>query len=256
MLLVAGCSGGDDEDGADATDTPRGTAAVTRTAEATGTPVNTPTPPPAGSIADEPVAFENADGVTLRGHLYSIAGPKRRVTIFVHDQGSNQAALKAAAQGVVASGVAALTFDFAGAGESTGTADIGKWERDLQLAFGFAKSRDFPLVYLVGAGTGGTAALKVAAKADTSGVVTLSAPVNEGALDARPDLAAITEPKLFIAARNDGVYAAAVGTFFDFTSQPKQNLIMEGSNAHGAALLSGESGATVLRVIREFVGAN
>jgi esterase/lipase len=118
-------------------------------------------------------------------------------------------------------------------------ADPSKLDLDVEAAVRFMKSRDYPLVFLVGADVGGTAALKVAARQDLAAVVTVSAPLfvqNQNGIDARPDLPNITEPKLFIAAREDAPAVNAASTMMQLAPPPKESLILEG-NAHGAALL-------------------
>jgi pimeloyl-ACP methyl ester carboxylesterase len=132
-----------------------------------------------------------------------------------------------------------LLFDMRGYGASMERPDPSKLDLDVEAAVRFMKSRDYPLVYLVGADAGGTAALKVAARQELAAVITVSAPLfvqNQNGIDARPDLPNITEPKLFIAARDDAAAVNAVNTMMQLAPPPKESLILEG-NAHGAALL-------------------
>ena len=180
------------------------------------------------------VAFGASDGAILRGQLHSVPGPKRRIAIFVAPA---QDVWRAQALGFVGSGTDVLLFDMRGYGASTERADPSKLDLDVEAAVRFMKSRDYPLVYLIGADVGGTAALKVAARQDLAGVVTVSAPLSvPGGVDARGDLAGITEPKVFVAARGDADAVSAVNAMMQAAPQPKQSVILEGT-AHGAALL-------------------
>jgi len=219
------------------------TTAATVPAAVTAAPVVEPTKPsaaatptslPAGTSNDEAVAFGAADGAILRGHLFSVPGPKRRVVIFVAPA---QEAWRTQALSLVGPGTDVLLFDMRGYGASTERADPGKLDLDVEAAVRFMRSRDYALYYLVGADVGGTASLKVAARQDLALVVTISAPLSvPNGIDARADLAAISEPKVFIAARGDVEAVNAVNAMMQAAPQPKEGRIVEGS-AHGAALL-------------------
>ena len=206
-----------------------------------------------GQVADEPVAFRTSDGITVRGHLYSSAGPKRRIVIFAHDFPRDQIAWTAFARELAAQGTASLTFDFRGYGETGGAKDVPKVHLDLEAALGFIESRDYPLIYVVGASFGGTAALKVAARNDFAGVIAVSAPTNFRGLDARQDVAKVGEPKLFIASRGDGDAPKAVSFFLDTAPPPKASQLFDG-NAHGTELLQGGNAAAFKQAILDFVG--
>ncbi len=135
----------------------------------------TPEAAPAG-VTDEPVRFETSDGVAISGHLYSGGGPKRKVVVLAHEFPRDQTAWTAFAQQLAAAGIDALTFDFRGYGETGGDKDVAKIDLDLESAARFIASRDYAQVYLFGASMGGTAAIKVAARLDLAGLVTISAP--------------------------------------------------------------------------------
>jgi alpha-beta hydrolase superfamily lysophospholipase len=182
------------------------------------------------------VAFGASDGAILRGQLHSVPGPKRRIAIFVAPA---QDVWRAQALGFVGPGTDVLLFDMRGYGASTERPDPSKLDLDVEAAVRFMKSRDYPLVYLIGADAGGTAVLKVAARQELAAVITVSAPLfiqNQNGIDARPDLQAITEPKVFVAARGDEAAVNAVNAMMQAAPQPKQSVIVEGT-AHGAALL-------------------
>src|SRR5688572_16603040 len=100
--VVAAC-GGDDPDPpalatvAIATTTPPPSTSATAIVPATQA-VPTPSGPAPGGANDETVAFGASDGPILRGHLYSVPGPKRRIVIFASP---DQAAWRSQAIGMV-----------------------------------------------------------------------------------------------------------------------------------------------------------
>ena len=108
------------------------------------------------------------------------------------------------------------------------------------------------LVATARASMGGTASLKVASREEVAGVATLSAPPVIEDLDAREDVRAITAPKLFMAAREDGFYARSVDLFDQTASDPKERQIVDG-DAHGTDMLSGVSGPRVQGLITDFL---
>ncbi len=206
-------------------------------------------------ITDEPVRFETPDGVTVSGHLYSSAGPKRKVVILAHEFPTDQTAWTSFAEKLAAAGIDALTFDFRGYGETGSNKNVSKIDIDLESAARFIASRDYAEVYLFGASMGGTAAINVAARLDLAGLVAISAPDQFRGLDARDDVANVTEPKLFVAARGDGPAPEAVDFFMQQASQPKNGVIYEGS-AHGTDILRGPNGADLEEALFAFLEAN
>jgi pimeloyl-ACP methyl ester carboxylesterase len=255
-LLVLAC-GGDDDD-ADAGVSGNG-AATSIAADATATPetaADKPTPeaPPAG-VTDEPVKFETPDGVELSGHLYSSAGPKQKVVVLAHEFPKEQSAWKAFAEKLAAMGIDALTFDFRGYPTSGGDFDATKIDIDLEYAVRFIGSRDYAKVYVFGASMGGTAAIKVASRLDIAGLVTLSAPDAFMGLDAREDVAAVTGPKLFLAAEGDGGAPDAV-EFFAAQAQPPFDTIIFPGGEHGTDILRGDAGADLETALLTFLEVN
>lgn len=247
-LLVA-CDGGDK---------PASTAATTTTSGATATPADSkpsvePSPTPGSAQAnDEPVSFATEDGATLKGHFYGVAGPKRRVVVFAHMNNRDQSSWQNFARELAASGTATMTFDFRGFGESAGPKDQAKADRDLDAAVRFVRSRDYPLLYVVGASLGGTAAIKVAARQELAGVVCVSAPAEVLGLDARPDVSKITERKLFVASRGEGGAPEDVAYFMENTPEPKESHLFDGS-AHGSDLLTSPHAAAFKQLLIDFL---
>jgi alpha-beta hydrolase superfamily lysophospholipase len=245
FFLLAACGDGDET-------SPRLTATQ---ADDGAKPTRQATPaasPAASQVTDEPVQFETDDGVRIKGHLYSVPGPQRRVVIFAHEFPTDQRAWQPFAKELVAPGVATFTFDFRGYGETGGARNVAKIDHDLDAAVRLLRSRDFPLIYAVGGSMGGTATLKVAGRQELAGVVLVSAPMNFMGLDARPELMSITERKLFVASRGDGDAADTVSVFMLNTPDPKQSQLFDGA-AHGSELLAGANAAAFKQLLRDFL---
>jgi alpha-beta hydrolase superfamily lysophospholipase len=202
----------------------------------------------------EPVGFQTEDGVTVRGHFYANAGPKRRLVIFAPENlGANdQRAYQPFARELAAQGIAALTFDFRGYGETGGAQDAAKIDRDLRAAVLFMKSRDYPLVYVVGSVAGAAAAIKVAITEELAGIVAVSTPPAVGALgfDARADIARVSEPKLFLAATVPEPDALTL--MMAVAPEPKLSQRLPGSG-QGADLLTGPTAAAFKQAVVSFV---
>jgi alpha-beta hydrolase superfamily lysophospholipase len=160
-------------------------------------------------VGDEAVGFQADDGAILRGHFYATSGPQRRAVILAHGSGEDQRVWQRFARDLAERGIAALTFDFRGYGESAGTKSTATVQRDLAAALLFVQSRDFPLIYLLGPELGGIAALKVAAASDVAGVVTIATPLSLQGASVQADLPRIRERKLFIGAGADELAALA-----------------------------------------------
>ena len=250
---VAACNGGSSKDSTSSKAT--ASPAVTASSGVSPVPGKTAeaTSPPSGRVSDEPVAFQTDDGVTLRGHLYTVPGPRRKAVIFAHMYPNDQRAWTAFAMEMAQSGVAALTFDFRGYGESGGSKDVAKIDHDLTYALLFMKSRDYPEIYLVGASMGGTAALKVAAAQEVSGLVTVSAPLSFMGLDATADVARISAPKLFLASKSEAEGGGqAAQQLAQAATGPKDLYLFDGS-AHGTDLLKGPNADLFKQKVAEFV---
>jgi esterase/lipase len=255
LLLACGGDGGSDDAAS------INGAASSPVAEATAQPAaaeDKPTeePAPAG-VADEPVRFETSDGVTIVGHVYSTSGPKRKAVVLAHEFPRDQTAWTDFAKKLAETGIDALTLDFRGYGETGGEKDISKIDLDLEAAARFIASRDYAQVFVFGASMGGTATLKVAARLDLAGIVTISSPHMIMGLDASNDVANISEPKLFVAARDDagGVYVQLIDTYMQLASDPKDSMIYEGSE-HGTDILLGASGAELEALLFAFLDEN
>ena len=109
---------------------------------------------------------------------------------------------------------------------------------------------------LVGASMGGTASLIAASRTDVNGIVTLSAPTTFMGLAAPPEvLAAIDEPKLFLAAEGDGSASESAMALYEGSSGAKRVEIVTGES-HGTELLEGGQAEVVRNLILQFISAN
>jgi pimeloyl-ACP methyl ester carboxylesterase len=255
--LLLACGGDDDSEGSASS----GTTAPTVGGEATPQPTAAEDKPtqeaaPVG-VTDEPVRFETSDGIAIAGHLYSSGGPKRKVVVLAHEFPKDQTAWTPSANKLAAAGIDALTFDFRSYGETGGPGDISKIDLDVEAAARFIASRDYAQVYLVGASMGGTASIKAAARLDVAGLVTISSPHMIMGLDATQDIAAVTEPKLFIAGSFDanGAYVAIIDSFMATAPDPKTRIIYEES-AHGTELFGTPSGPDLEEALFTFLESN
>ncbi|MDE2860382.1 MAG: alpha/beta fold hydrolase [Chloroflexota bacterium] len=204
-------------------------------------------PGPGGGA--EKVEFGTEDGVQLSGHVF---GSGSVGVVLSHMRPTDQESWWPFARVLKDKGFQALTFDFRGYRDSQGEVDIGSIDTDVEAALDYLKDRGASRVFLVGASMGGTASLKVAARSEVAGVVTLSAPPSIDGVDATPDLRRIAAPKLFIAARDDGFYARSASLFEQRTDDPRERHLVEGA-AHGTDMLSGDSGPRAQGLILDFL---
>ena len=69
--------------------------------------------------------------------------------MLAHEFPKDQKAWTPFARELAARGVDALTFDFRGYGETGGTKDVAKIDRDMESAVRFIRSRDYAQVYVI-----------------------------------------------------------------------------------------------------------
>jgi pimeloyl-ACP methyl ester carboxylesterase len=253
--LLLACGGDNKDDAPTATPTLADSASIksTPSSAVTSAPGPTSTPRPSNGSGELFVFQSTADGQTMKGHLHANAGPKRKVVILAHGADEDQAAWEPFAQELAAKGIAAVTFDFRGYGETGGAKDPSKLAADLDVAVRFLKSQDWPLVYIVGSDIGGTAALKVGVNEDLAGIATISSLPNAGnGLDATADIPRVVEPKLFMAGGADLAANSAVLTMSAAATDPKTTQTPTGVSAHGIDLLQNDAAKQALL---SFIGA-
>jgi predicted alpha/beta-hydrolase family hydrolase len=197
------------------------------------------------------VTFSAADGVSLGGHVF---GSGHSGIVLAHMYPADQTSWFATATELAAKGYLVLTFDFRGYGESPGTKQIDRIDKDVDAAVKEIQSLGATSLALVGASMGGTASLVVAAHHPVAAVATLSAPVEFQGLSARQAVTTVTAPKLFLAAEKDAGEAGA-RDLYTLAPDPKEIRIFPGSD-HGTALLSGSSAADVRAILFAFLEKN
>jgi pimeloyl-ACP methyl ester carboxylesterase len=158
------------------------------------------------------------------------------------------------AETLAAQGYRVLTFDYRGYGPSAGERDTTSAPIDVAAAVAFMKEYEFQPVVLLGAGIGGSAAIKVAAQdGDIVGLAILSAPrAFQGLEVSDADLATLSMPTLWIAARNDMTQNVeemqALAPTTDSTLW-----IYEGSSLQGTFIFEGADGPDLQQRLLEFV---
>jgi pimeloyl-ACP methyl ester carboxylesterase len=205
-------------------------------------------------VATEPqhVDFKATDGVPLRGTLF---GKGSTGVILAHMYPADQKSWFPLARKLAEQGYLAMTFDFRGYGESGGEKVIAEIDRDLEGAYRFLQPK-VKRTFLIGASMGGTAAIRVASRNPTAGLVSLSAPVAFRGLVAQEASQKIKVPCLFIAAEGDAYAVTAAREFNKAVKSPKPLLLIVPGPEHGTNLLASPSAGKVEEAIFQFLKAN
>jgi|SRR5919108_2781277 pimeloyl-ACP methyl ester carboxylesterase len=199
------------------------------------------------------VRFETDDGIVLTGELRG-TGPA--AVVMAHAYPEDRRSWADFAEFLQGKGYLTLTFDFRGYGDSAGEQDVPEMWRDVVAATARLRARGADRVVLIGASMGGTASLIAAARSSVNGVITLSAPTTFMGLSAPAEvLAAIDEPKLFLAAAGDGSAAESAQALYEQSSGGKRVEIVTGEG-HGTELLEGGQTEVVRNLILQFLAAN
>jgi uncharacterized protein len=197
--------------------------------------------------------FTTTDGVDLVG---DVRGRGPAGVVLAHMFPSDRTVWTGFAETLAAEGFHVLNFDFRGYGQSGGSRDLSLLWEDVLAAADELRARGARRVVVVGASMGGTAALVAAAREEFDGVVTLSAPSTFMGIAAPPDVvAAVDEPKLFVAAEGDGRAAATAQQFYTTAPGAKRVEIVTGDD-HGTALLEGGQAQIVRTHVLTFLRAN
>lgn len=209
-----------------------------------------PSAPPPG----ERVGFAAEDGTALEGE---VRGSGTRGVVLAPGFGADRGSWAEFADLLAEEGYLVLAFDFREFGETPGP-DLSGAPADVLGAVAALRERGARSVVVIGASMGGTAALVAAARdgVDLDGVVTLSAPAQFLGIEAPPEVVgAVTEPKLFLAAQDDGSAPASAQGFYDVAPPPKRVEIVVGRE-HGTNLLEGAQAEVVRRLILDFLERN
>jgi hypothetical protein len=218
LVFLVACSDNDDP-------SPAQPDATTTTVPGSVTPEDskpiTAEPTPSGVASNETVRLSTSDGVTLTGHLYEVPGPKRQVIVIAATV--PQSTWRPYVAELTARGIALLTIDPRGVGETGGPANDAMLPADLSLAMLYIKSREYPLVYLMGiGGPVASAALRTAAQQELAGVAALPAGgvTNE-------EIARVTEPKLLMAFDTDAAGVQELDRLVQAASEPKRRILLQ-----------------------------
>lgn len=195
------------------------------------------------------VSFASSDGITLRGRQW---GDGHRAVVLSHMYRTDQSVWSALAPTLARAGYRVLTYDFRGVGRSGGRLVIGQVDRDVLAAIRYVRAQGARQVFLIGASMGGTASLVAAGQTRVDGVVVLASGTQFAGLNARPHLAGLTVPKLFIVGSGDSPFIHSARFMYERTPHPK-HLVVIPSAEHGTYLLQSKHRATIERAIVEFL---
>jgi pimeloyl-ACP methyl ester carboxylesterase len=199
-----------------------------------------------------PVDFKATDGVPLRGYLF---GEGATGVILAHMYPADQKSWFPLARKLAEKGYLAMTFDCRGYGESGGKKVVAEIDRDLEGAYRLLQPR-VQKIFLMGASMGGTAAIRVAARNPTAGVVSLSAPMAFKGLDARQAIGTIEVPCLFISAEGDSYAYTAAHELHKAAKSQRASLLIVPGPEHGTRLFGSPSGEKVEKAIFQFLQDN
>src|SRR4051812_2098735 len=255
FVLVAACGGsGDDNNGIGISTQVPSRAATPETRTPIGVPPVSPTAAaPAPVVGGEPTAFQTADGAgTIRGNLFSAAGPKRKLVVIASFAPDSEAEWQPFAKELAGAGIAALTFQMpAYRSMPGGTRDPALVDKDVESAVLFMESRDYPLIYVLSDLNASVGAIKLAARHKVAGLITVSGFPFLDVVDATQDLQKVTAPKLFITGQ-DSRTPAYVQTFTQVSPEPKQSKVFASAGT-GVKLLTSPDGAAAKQLIKDFL---
>jgi uncharacterized protein len=196
--------------------------------------------------------FATDDGVELVG---DVRGRGDAGVVLAHMYPADRTSWSEFAELLAQEGFHVLAMDFRGFGDSGGTRDLSQLWQDVLAGADELRRRGARRVVVIGASMGGTAALVAASRAELDGVATLSAPSTFMGIAAPAEVvAAVDEPKLFVAAQGDGQAAITAQSLYTTASGAKRVEIVTGSD-HGTDLLEGTQAEVVRMRLLEFVRA-
>lgn len=167
------------------------------------------------------ISYSTEDGGTVEASLFE--GKKDLVVIFAHGAVFNKESWYFLAEKLQSKGIASLSIDFRGYGNSkTGTTN--NLALDILGAVSYLKDQGYKTISLVGGSMGGAAimnALELKSDDTLKKVVLLSPASSNGITNTSLE-------KLFIATQDEGLFAR-VKIAFETSAEPKQFKIYEGS---------------------------
>jgi len=203
----------------------------------------------AAATAPRDVRFPTPDGLNLEGRLFP-AGPTW--VLLGHMRPADMASWFDFAAVLQQAGYTALAYNNRGYGNSDDGAplDVGA---DAQGALAFARVSGAEAVLFIGASMNGAAALFLAAEEDLAGIATLSGAPEWDNTPGLSRAGEVTEPALFVAARNDGD-AALVADAMGASVAGNAQVIIYPTGGHGTAMFAANPGLADL--LLRFVAAN
>lgn len=215
-------------------------------------PTPTPAPQvtsPAVDAGSRTVTFQTEDGITLSGTLFGASGVG---VLLSHMFPADQSSWHAFGRTLADNGYLALAYDFRGYGESGGSKELAKLDRDVRAAVAFLREQGARQIVLIGASMGGTASAKVALSVEAIGLVVLSSPQSFQGLNVTADELNLNgASSLWIASRDDPV-SRDVEVMYEDASEPKSIHLYNGA-AHGTDIFSTPDGADLSRRILNFI---
>jgi pimeloyl-ACP methyl ester carboxylesterase len=205
-------------------------------------------------VTSKPVSFPTDDGVTLSGHLF---GSGQAGVILAHMYPADQTSWFPTAERLAAEGYLVLALDFRGYGESGGSKEFDRIDRDVIAAVNEMRKQGASSLVLVGASMGGTACLVAGEQAQAlssirlAGIATLSAPVEFRGLSAAESVPRIIVPLLFIAAEKDE--GADGARELEKLSSGKGELQILPGQDHGTDLLTGAQSDATCQLLLDFI---
>lgn len=203
-----------------------------------------------GGSSAQPFAFPADDGLLLQGRIYGTGTP---AIILLHDYENSLNGWSSFAERLSAKGFLVLSYDMRGHNSSPGKKDVSQTITDLSAAARSMRRNSRPLMFLIGEGLGGIAALNVAALEQVLGVVTVSSPTSLRGISGIAAVPRVESPKLFIASEGDTKAAESATLYSQRALEPKETFVAPGRET-GTKLV--ESNNAVREQIFAFLDAN
>ncbi len=185
-------------------------------------------------VTERSVKFRTSDGLVLTGRIF---GDGRVGVVLAHMIPTDASSWYPTARKLARQGYLALAFNFRGYDGSEGTKSTANAPTDLKAARDLVVQLGARSYALVGASTGGTAAIVAATTLDALAVVVISPPLRFAGLDAVLAAGRLQRPVLIMAAKDDQPAIQSLETLSRALPNPDTK-VFDGS-AHGTDLLAG-----------------